>query len=205
MKYLILFICLIACHNNELREYPEEEASGGKFDYTCPDAVYPNWKTSKYVLPYPVGLTYLVKLSNCSASYHSAGKPDQFAVDFAMDIGTLITASRGGEVIAVEEAGRDYDRAHNNYVIIDHKDGTYGYYMHLTHQGAIVKIGDTVTKGDSIGYAGATGLAGYPHLHLVIVKDNYSWPYESIPLNFRNTSKNERGLSSNTAYKALAY
>ena len=122
-----------------------------------------------------------------------------------MDIGTLITASRGGEVVAIEEAGQDYNSSHNNYVVVDHKDGTYGFYMHLTVNGAIVQIGDNVSKGDSIAYSGATGLAGYPHLHFVVTKDSYSWPYESIPLNFRNTTENKRGLSSNTYYKALSY
>jgi len=121
-----------------------------------------------------------------------------------MQIGTLITASRPGVVTFVEESGRDAGFP-NNLVVVDHGDGTFAEYMHLTLDGALVTVGDTVDYGDDIGLSGVTGLAGYPHLHLVVVRDDPAWPYESVPITFKNATANPRGLSANTAYEALTY
>ncbi len=170
----------------------------------CPGVEYPDWKTSPYVLPYPVGKTYKVDLSNCSGSFHGEGKPDQFAIDFNMRIGTQITAARPGRVVYVQENG--YDGAFpNNLVVVDHGDDTYAEYMHLTRNGAQVEPGDSVKQGDKIGLSGATGLAGYPHLHFVVVKGGWTWPYTSIPVTFKNTASNRRGLASGYEYKAFRY
>ncbi|MEI5604535.1 M23 family metallopeptidase, partial [Streptomyces brasiliscabiei] len=81
---------------------------------------------------------------------HSWGLPDAFAIDFSMDVGTHITASRGGTVVHVEERGIDYDFP-NNVVVVDHGDDTYAAYMHLTENGALVDIGETVAPGDTLG------------------------------------------------------
>lgn len=170
----------------------------------CPGTVYPDWQLSPYVLPYPVGKTYGVNLSHCSGSYHSAGQPDQFAIDFRMNIGTLITAAREGTVIYVQQNGQDYSFP-NNLVVVQHNDGTYAQYMHLTYQGALTTVGSNVTKGDSIGFSGATGLAGYPHLHYVVTIDDWAYPYTSIPYTFSNTEANPVSLISGRSYTALPY
>lgn len=170
----------------------------------CPGGAYRDWKTSDYVLPYPVGKTYVVNLSHCSGSYHSEGLPDEFAIDFDMPIGTLITAARAGRVVYVEERGEDGNHP-NNLVVVDHGDATFAEYMHLTNQGALVRVGDTVAPGDSIGLSGATGLAGYPHLHFVVALDTWSWPYVSIPTTFRNTAANPRSLASGYEYTAVPF
>ncbi|MEZ4417381.1 MAG: M23 family metallopeptidase [Gemmatimonadota bacterium] len=170
----------------------------------CPGASYPDWGTSAYVLPYPVGMAYRTGLTNCGGSYHSQGLPDAFAVDFDMPIGSLVTVSRPGVVAYVEEGGQDYSFP-NNLVVVDHGDGSFGEYMHLTESGALVEVGDSVQLGDAIGYSGATGLAGYPHLHFVVARGDFAWPYESMPVNFRNTEANPRGPAGGTVYEAKAY
>lgn len=78
-----------------------------------------------------------------------------------MRIGTLITAPRVSTVVHVEQSGEDYGFP-NNLVVVDHDDGTFAHYMHLTRDGALVTEGARVLRGDSIGWSGATGLAGYP-------------------------------------------
>ena len=121
-----------------------------------------------------------------------------------MEIGTPILASRAGTVIFVEGSGIDF-RQPNNLVVIDHGDKSFAEYMHLTQDGAVVDVGDEVKQGDLLGYSGATGLAGYPHLHFIVVKDDPSWPYQGLPITFRNTVPNPRGLKSYTDYMALRY
>jgi murein DD-endopeptidase MepM/ murein hydrolase activator NlpD len=169
----------------------------------CTTAEYPDWETSPYVLPFQVGETYKVNLSNCSSSYHAAGQHDELAYDFAMDVGSLITASRAGTVIFVEESGIKSEI--NNLVVVDHGDDTFGEYMHLKQDGALVEVGDFVEQGDEIGLSGATGLAGYPHLHFIVVQGKWTWPYTGVPVTFSNTTPNPFGLATNTKYTALAY
>ena len=172
----------------------------------CPNAQYEDWKTSEYVLPYPVGKSYIVTLSHCGGSFHSEGQPDEYGVDFAMDIGQTITAARAGLVVYVEEGGIDGDQSHNNLVIVEHVDGTFAQYMHLTQNGALVEVGDQVTQGSDIGLSGNTGLAGFPHLHFIVTQaGTFRYPYTSIPTTFRNTLSNERSLAPGHRYPAYAY
>jgi murein DD-endopeptidase MepM/ murein hydrolase activator NlpD len=45
-------------------------------------------------------------------------------------------------------------------------DGTYYFYGHMSHFADGLKVGDTVTRGDVIGYVGDTGNAGPLNYHL---------------------------------------
>ena len=206
ISVIFVVICvLISCSEEEERIITDEQLPVEAVPYQgCAGTYYQPWQSSSYVLPYPVGETYRVHLSHCSGSYHSEGKPDAFAVDFEMPIGTLITASRMGIVEYVEERGVDGEWL-NNLVVVRHNDNTYAQYMHLTRYGAIAEVGDLLQKGDSIGYSGATGLAGYPHLHFVITDEGYEYPYRSIPHNFSNTEANPRGPVAYKPYTALPY
>lgn len=171
----------------------------------CGSGQYDDWRTSSYVLPYPVGTTYSVNLSHCGGSYHSVDQPDQFAIDFDMKVGTLITSSRAGDVVFVEESGLD-NELKNNLVIIRHSDGSYLQYMHLKYQGALVTVGQAIAQGDEIGLSGNTGLAGYPHLHFVATKKgSFRYPYESFPTTFQNTEANDYSLLAGIRYTAMPY
>ena len=50
--------------------------------------------------------------------------------------------------------------------IVSHGNGITTTYAHMTKY--VVKTGQTVTKGQIIGYTGATGIANGPHLHFEI-------------------------------------
>ena len=211
MRYIMIiflfFVCL-SCKN-------DDNFTGNCMDCVysyangCEGVFYPNWETSRHLLPYPVGQTYAIGLSHCSGSSHVVGEPDQFAIDIIMNIGTLVTASRKGTIMYVEESGLDYELP-NNVVILRDEDGYFLQYQHLTYNGAIVEKGQFVEKGDPIGYSGASGIASYPHLHFVAT--DYDWvnpygtnPYTSYPITFSNTSENPRSLIQGQSYKALSY
>ncbi|MEP2937261.1 MAG: M23 family metallopeptidase [Gilvibacter sp.] len=206
--YIGLMLFLLACGGSDDNYYgasAQENPDQTNLEaIPCAQADYPNWEDSDYVLPYPVGSAYQVNLNHCGGSYHSEGQPDQYAIDFAMPIGELITAARGGTVIYVEQSGADGGFP-NNLVVVKHNDNTFAQYMHLTQNGALVSVGQNVAQGTQLGYSGATGLAGYPHLHFVVTQEAWEYPYVSIPYNFKNTAENPRSLLQGESYPALPY
>ncbi len=200
----VLLLGLAGCrtgleNEKEPRAIVEGPVAGG-----CENADYPDWRTSAYVLPFPVGQRYRVDLSNCTTYTHSPGRPDEFGYDFNMPVGSRVSAARSGKVIYVEESGHD-GAFPNNLVVVDHGDDTFAQYMHFTRNGVWVEVGDSLNQGDIVGLSGYTGLAGYPHLHFVVTRENWRWPYKSIPVTFRNTVSNVRGLASGYVYEAFSY
>lgn len=78
--------------------------------------------------------------------------------DYGVAKGTPVHAANAGTVVLATEhffAG--------NSIYIDHGDGFVSMYFHLDE--ILVKVGQTVKKGDIIGKVGATGRASGPHLH----------------------------------------
>ena len=80
--------------------------------------------------------------------------------------GIDISAPRGAKVIATADgvvvfAG--YRRDYGRLIAIEHKFGISTRYGHLDR--CIVKAGESVAKGDIIGYVGSTGRSTGPHVH----------------------------------------
>jgi murein DD-endopeptidase MepM/ murein hydrolase activator NlpD len=109
-----------------------------------------------------------------------------------MNVGQEVCAIREDLVIKVKEhftkGGRNKKyRDFANLIIIAHKDGTFAQYVHLKKDGAIVNEGETVKKGQVIGFSGNTGMSTEPHLHFTVYKPTkngfISMPYilDSIP------------------------
>ena len=82
-------------------------------------------------------------------------------VDLKASTGAKIYASDTGTVITSALSS-----SYGNYVVIDHGNGYTTLYAHMSKRA--VKQGDKVTKGQVIGYAGATGIANGPHCHFEI-------------------------------------
>ena len=82
-------------------------------------------------------------------------------VDLANDQGTPIYAARSGKVTVATYGG-----TYGYYVTINHGDGYSSLYAHMTHY--VVSKGQTVSKGQLIGYMGSTGRSTGPHLHFSI-------------------------------------
>jgi hypothetical protein len=85
-------------------------------------------------------------------------------IDIAAKQGTPIHASADGVVVRVS------DQKHfglGKHVIIDHKYGYQTKYGHM--QKILVREGQKVKRGDTIGMVGSTGLSTAPHLHYEIL------------------------------------
>jgi len=87
------------------------------------------------------------------------------AIDIAGLKGTPIKAADSGFVI---KAGWS-DAGYGNHVIIDHRNGFKSLYAHFTSY--VVNVGDSVKKGQVIGFMGSTGKSTGPHLHFELIKN----------------------------------
>jgi murein DD-endopeptidase MepM/ murein hydrolase activator NlpD len=185
---------------------------------TAPDSTetctgFGDWSSSAYVLPYAVGASFFVDQGNCSPPGNGHTGVTKFGYDFLMPIGTPFYAARGGVVTAVDESHFDGQVAatgFDNVIVVHHDDGTTTLYGHLTHDGAAVGVGDRVAQGTLLGFSGNTGNTGNkPHLHLSAASCD-PWALgtsncPTLPVNFRNTEPNPRGLERGRSYAALAY
>lgn len=128
-----------------------------------------------YRLPYKKGREYMVGQSYNERPTHM----NQYAVDFNMDVGTEITAVRGGVVTRVVEkfdkgCPKEECSQYNNFVLVKHEDGSVADYSHIKKNGALVKTGDQIKAGDPVALSGATGWASGPHLHFEIYVMRFS-------------------------------
>lgn len=86
-------------------------------------------------------------------------------------MGSPIYASKDGTVITTERNCANIGSYRNqcggtygNHVVIDHHNGYYTMYAHLL-QNVAVNDGDTVKRGQVIGYMGSSGSSTGAHLH----------------------------------------
>ena len=83
-------------------------------------------------------------------------------IDIAVSTGTEVHAFCGGTVTACE-----YSEIGGNYIKIEHDNGFYSYYGHLSE--ILVKSGETVSTGQKIALSGSTGKVTGPHLHFQLI------------------------------------
>jgi len=93
------------------------------------------------------------------------GRPHN-GLDIGTPIGTPVVAAADGIVQAVDnnDVSRTRKYQYGKYILIKHPNNLATLYAHLSQQ--IVVSGQSVKKGEVIGYSGSTGYATGPHLHL---------------------------------------
>ncbi len=104
------------------------------------------------------------KYGETEYSYFYHGNPHN-GIDIGAPIGTPVYAASDGEVIAVDNNDQSlYAKyQYGKYILIKHRNNLATFYAHLSKQ--LVSVGDSVKKGDLIGYSGNTGFVTGPHLH----------------------------------------
>ena len=84
-------------------------------------------------------------------------------IDLSATIGTPVYATADGTITSVNYRARGYGKL----VKISHRFGYETRYAHLSR--FAVNEGNTVKRGDLIGYVGSTGVSTGPHLHYEIL------------------------------------
>jgi murein DD-endopeptidase MepM/ murein hydrolase activator NlpD len=96
-------------------------------------------------------------------------------IDYGAPTGTPVQTIGDGKVIFAGPKGGD-----GNLVKIQHTNGYTTYYMHLSK--ILVRDGQRVEQGQSIGLVGMTGLATGPHLDFRIQLRGEFLNFERLPL-----------------------
>ena len=100
------------------------------------------------------------------AGYHNG--IDLVGTGYSLD---YIVAHSDGTVVGVRKDYATQDKTGNsygNYVKIKHDNGYYTLYAHMKLNSVTVNVGDRVSRGQVIGYMGATGHATGAHLHFEV-------------------------------------
>jgi hypothetical protein len=90
-------------------------------------------------------------MNNVKTSVHTG-------LDIRGRTGEPVRATNSGTVVVAQELFYG-----GNTLVLDHGQGIYSYYMHLSK--FMANVGDVVKKGDVVGEVGMTGRATGPHLH----------------------------------------
>lgn len=88
-------------------------------------------------------------------------------IDFAAGCGAGILAAAAGTVVF-----RAYTPSWGNYIKVDHGGGIVTGYAHIVHGGFNVGLGQRVSAGDLIAFAGNTGISRGCHLHFEVYRNN---------------------------------
>jgi len=128
-------------------------------------------------------------------TYYYQGKSIDHQVHLGMDIASTqnadVRAANTGIVIFA-----DYLGIYGNMIIIDHGQGVYSLYSHLSQIN--VKPGDKVDQKTVIGLTGTTGMAGGDHLHFsmlingVFVTPTEWWDQHWINVTINDPIKNSK-------------
>lgn len=143
----------------------------------------------KYILPFRSGESYKVIQGETGTFSHF--DDNLYSIDFGMPEGSTVVAMRDGTVLSIKEDSNEHGTdkeiyaSKANYVWIIHEDNSFGYYLHLKQNGALVEPGTKVKAGDVIGLSGNTGYSTGPHLHAQVVLPKGFSGTETIPIRFK--------------------
>lgn len=107
-------------------------------------------------------------------SYDGHRGTDMMVYNFrSMDRGMKIIAAEGGTVMEIIFSNPDRNTKppypdFGNWVIVQHSDGTYAWYIHFRKNSITVEEGETIEKGELLGLVGSSGNSTDAHLHFEV-------------------------------------
>ena len=137
-------------------EAARQEAAQNNQQYTGTGST----ATGSYIWPCPSS-TYVTSRYGYRTHPIFGDQRPHSGIDISANTGATIVAADSGTVSVAT-----YSDSYGNYVTIYHSNGTYTLYAHMSS--LAVSAGQSVSQGDTIGYAGSTGWATGPHLHFEI-------------------------------------
>ena len=117
-----------------------------------------------FMYPLPANYTYVSSGFVNRISPITGKRENHNGLDLPAPLGTHIYAADGGTVVIARRSS-----SWGDYITIDHGNGLMTLYAHCSALN--VTAGQTVIKGDVIGYVGSTGWSTGNHLHFTVYKN----------------------------------
>jgi len=142
-----------------------------------------------YEIPLPSRVGYQVITPNNPMTKENLLGFDN-AVSFSVSSGTPVFAMREGTVVAVRDdqnsgGRRTESLGKDNFILIQHFDGTVATYKHLSKNSAVVKPGEKVVPSQRIAASGSSGFTEQSLLTVsVSAPGNTPSGIESLPIEF---------------------
>ncbi len=112
-----------------------------------------------------------------------------YGIDYAAPKGTPVHAIGSGTVIYV-----GWDGGFGKTIRIRHKNGYVSHYGHLSRYAKGLRTGKRISRGDTIGFVGMTGIATGPHLDFRVT-------HQGSFINPASLEQHYRRISSHTSSK----
>lgn len=122
-----------------------------------------------------ISIPSILPITNYSFTSAFGVRSDPFRGSAAMHAGVDLSASYGAPIYATADGVVDraeWFGGYGNMVEIDHGKGIATRYGHMSRIAA--KPGETVKRGELIGYVGSTGRSTGNHLHYEVRIDGYA-------------------------------
>ena len=179
MKSIFLLFCFVSVYINsygQIKDYFKIDQDSIKNMDSMPNVwLVKHWNTSIYnpykneVKTYPFNITFADSIYTSpigrrkiiTSRYGWRNKRAHKGIDIDLVTGDNVKVMFDGKVRYV-----NYHSGHGKTVVVRHYNGLETSYSHLSKQ--LVKVNDTVTKGQIIGKGGTTGNARGSHLHLEV-------------------------------------
>lgn len=189
-----------------LRAVKDDESWRHSYRFHCMSGNKHAVHDETYLYGIPLALNFPARISQgFHGRFSHSDIGNKFAVDFDVPEGTPVFAAREGTVVELEQnftsGGPSEPLENANAVRVQHPDGTIGEYGHLRHNGAAVKIGQKVKRGDLLGYSGNTGRSTGPHLHFDVHVPVDGKVSRSVPIQFYTNEGGPRVLAEGSTYE----
>ncbi len=128
----------------------------------------PSKLPSPGVLSWPLDDVYVTQLfGKTVAAKRLYASGSHSGVDFRASVGTPVKAMSDGTILGTGDTDTTCPGASfGKWILIEHNNGLSSAYGHLS----LIKVsqGQKVSRGEIIGYSGATGHVTGPHLHITV-------------------------------------
>lgn len=149
-------------------------------------------KDQNYYLSHPIQnlIGYFVNPVPTGRKTQGLHGPGHRGIDIGAPTGTPIYAAASGNILIAKSGckvgRRSCGGGYGNMAIVEHSNGTRTLYAHMNKLNT--SIGDSVLRGDIIGYVGNTGKSTGPHLHFEVFNAknpgaDWSWANNQVANN----------------------
>ncbi|MDA9208053.1 peptidoglycan DD-metalloendopeptidase family protein [Octadecabacter sp.] len=158
-----------------IQNYVDTDPTEHAIDFQCGSLTYDTHKGTDFGLP---------SLAAMDAGVNVLVAADGVVRGTRNDMRDVIYSDQ----LATEINGRDC----GNGVVIAHGGGWETQYCHLKEGSVVVRNGDAVTVGDTVGLVGLSGRTQFPHLHISVRRDGQTIdPFDPAATGTCNTPPSE--------------